>query len=349
MKQLVATAPQQVQFLDYEDRPLQPDEVLVRVRYASPKHGSESMDFQGKSPFMHEQYDGEWQLFRKRSEDEGKTVAFGKWNVGNMVVGEVVEKGKDVKGFNNGDAVCTYGGIRETVVAKGINNHRLLKMNEGTHWQSALCYDPAQFALGGVRDGGVRPGDFVAVFGLGAIGLLAVQLCKHIGATVVAVDPVGDRRTVALSCGASLVLNPMEGDVGKELKSFSDRRGIDVVIETSGSKEALQQSLRGLAFGGTISYVAWAKEFGAGLNLGREAHFNNANIVFSRAASEPLRDHPRWNRKRIEATVWQQITTGHLDGRDIVQPIVPFAQAAEAYSLYLDKSPQQSIKLGIQF
>jgi threonine dehydrogenase-like Zn-dependent dehydrogenase len=124
---------------------------------------------------------------------------------------------------------------------------------------------------------------------------------------------------------------------------------MDVIIESSGSKDALQQSLRGLAYGGTISYVAWAKEFPGGLNLGSEAHHNNAKIIFSRVASEPFRDHPRWNRKRIEQTVWQMIISGYIDGSDLIHPVVPFVQAAEAYSTYLDKFPEQTIKLGISF
>src|SRR5215203_4849573 len=310
MKQLVAIAPGQVAFLAYEDRPLGDNEVLIKVQYASPKHGSEGMDFQGKSPFMKEQYDAEWQVFRPRKEDEPEVVEFGKWNVGNMVVGEIIAAGKGVTDFTNGDIVGTYGGIRETVIANAINNHRLLKMFPKTPWQSALCYDPAQFALGGVRDGNVLPGDFVAIFGLGAIGQLAVQICKKIGATVIAIDPIENRRKIASSYGADHTIDPMSVDTGLELKTLSEKRGMDVIIETSGSKEGLQQSLRGLAYGGTVSYVAWAKEFSAGLNLGREAHHNNAKIIFSRVASEPFRDHPRWNRKRIEQTIWKMITSG---------------------------------------
>jgi len=349
MKQLIATAPQQLAFLDYEDRPLQPNEVYIKVQYASPKHGSEQMDFRGKSPFMEEQYDSEWQMFRPRKEDEPRGIEFGKWNVGNMIVGEIIEKGTEVIDFNKGDIICTYGGIRETLIVNAVNNHRLHKLSHATPWQSALCYDPAQFALGGVRDGNVLPGDFVAVFGLGAIGQLAVQMCKKIGANVVAIDPIDNRRIIALAYGADYSLDPMNGDTGLELKKLSGKKGMDVIIETSGSKDALQQSLRGLAYGGTISYVAWAKEFSAGLNFGREGHFNNAKIVFTRVASEPFRDHPRWNRKRIEQTVWQMISTGYIDGREIIQPVVSFAEAADAYSTYLDKFPEQSIKLGIRF
>ena len=350
MKQLVATAPQTLEFLEYEDSPIGANEILVKVRFASPKHGSEIADFRGLSPFIKENYDTEWQLFLPRKKGDEGGVAFGKWNVGNMVVGEVIESGKAVNEFQPGDMICTYGGIRETVIVNAVDNHRLYKLPKNVPWQNALCYDPAQFALGGIRDGNVRPGDYVAVFGLGAIGQIAVQLAKKLGASiVVAIDPIQTRRDVALKHGADYVLNPMEADAGLELKKCSNKKGMDVIIETSGSQQALQASLRGLAYGGTISYVAWPKEFAAGLNLGREAHYNNATIIFSRVASEPLPDYPRWNRKRIEATVWQLIVNSYINCLDIINPVVPFSEAATAYSINVDQHPEKSIKLGISF
>src|SRR5215217_1582628 len=350
MKQLVATAPGQLELLNYEDRAITDDEVLVKVLYASPKHGSEIADFRGLSPFIKEDYNSEWKLFLPRERGDEGGVAFGKWNVGNMIVGEISEKGKEVQGFEVGDLVCTYGGIRETHIVNTENNHRLHKLPENVSWQNAVCYDPAQFALGGIRDGNVRPGDFVAVFGLGAIGQIAVQIAKNLGASlVIAIDPIEMRRNIALKHGADDVLDPTQIDVGFELKKHSNKKGMDVIIETSGSKEALQASFRGLGYGGTVSYVAWPKEFGAGLNLGREAHYNNARLVFSRVASEPFPDYPRWNRKRIEETVWQLMLNDFIDGEDIIQPIVSFSAAAEAYITNVDQHPERSIKLGITF
>ncbi|MBD0286404.1 MAG: alcohol dehydrogenase, partial [Flavisolibacter sp.] len=71
--------------------------------------------------------------------------------------------------------------------------------------------------------------------------------------------------------------------------------------------------------------------------------------VFSRVASEPLPDYPRWNRKRIEEAVWQLMVNGFIDGAEVVQPVVPFSEAAEAYITNVDQHPERSIKLGIVF
>ncbi|MCL7659853.1 alcohol dehydrogenase, partial [Klebsiella pneumoniae] len=96
-----------------------------------------------------------------------------------------------------------------------------------------------------------------------------------------------------------------------------------------GYADALQSALRGLAYGGTISYVAFAKPFAEGFNLGREAHFNNAKIVFSRACSEPNPDYPRWSRKRIEETCWELLMNGYLNCEDLIDPVVTFSNSPE--------------------
>jgi threonine dehydrogenase-like Zn-dependent dehydrogenase len=216
-------------------------------------------------------------------------------------------------------------------------------------WKNAVCYDPAQFALGGIRDSGMRLGDTVAVFGLGAIGAIAAQMAKLAGASYVAViDPIAKRREAALRAGADAAFDPTKDDVGLELKKATGKMGVDVIIETSASHHALQASLRGLAYGGTIAYVGWARTFGAGLDFGREAHFNNAKIIFSRACSEPNPDYPRWSRRRIEDECWRMLEN-ELNCEEIVDPIVPFKDAGYGYEEYVDRSPEKSVKLGVRF
>lgn len=349
-RQLVAAAPCIAQLTEYKERDILENEVRVKVQFASPKHGTELTDFKGCSPFMKEKYDSEWQLFVPREENEACGVKFGEWNLGNQWVGRIIEKGSQVKDYEIGDVVCTYGGIRETDVVNAVNNYRLRKLPANVSWKNAVCYDPAQFALGGVRDAGIRPGDRVAVFGLGAIGQIAAQICKKMGASLVAViDPIDMRRQIAIANGADMAFDTAGIDIGLELKKLTGKLGVDAVIETSGHPAALQGALRGLAYGGTISYVAFGKEITSCLNFGREAHFNNARIVFSRAGSEPNPDYPRWNRRRIEEVCWDMLTNGYLNCENIINPVVAFNESAEAYMKYVDKEPHLSIKMGVEF
>ena len=177
-------------------------------------------------------------------------------------------------------------------------------MPTGASWKNAVCYDPAQFGherRG--RDADVRVGGVcVVVVGLGAIGQIAIQLAKKAGASVVIrVEEILSNTgcEIARRHGADHCLNPIRTDARVwRLRKLTGKQGADVIIETGGFADALRSALRGRAYGGTISYVAFAKPFAAGFNLGREAHFNNAKIVFSRACSEPNPDYPRWSRER---------------------------------------------------
>jgi threonine dehydrogenase-like Zn-dependent dehydrogenase len=350
MKKLVAVEPRKAELVEYEDRHVQPNEVKIDVDFAAPKHGTEVIDFRGQTPFMGENFNEEWRMFMPREEGSAPGIVFGEFQLGNMVVGKIVEIGSDVTEYQIGETVCTYGPIMETVIVNAVNNHRLRKMPEGAKWQNAVCYDPAQFALSGVRDAQVRAGDVVVIVGLGAIGQIAIQLAKKAGASiVVGVDPIEHRCEIALRNGADVCFDPTSCDVGYEVKKLTNKMGADSIIETSGNSAALQDALKGIAYGGIISYVAFGKPFPAGLNFGREAHFNNAKIVFSRAASEPNPDYPRWNRKRIEDTCWELLMNGYLNCADIIQPIVTFENSADAYMEYVDQHPELSIKMGIEY
>ena len=72
------------------------------------------------------------------------------------------------------------------------------------------------------------------------------------------------------------------------------------------------------------------------------------NIIFARACSDPNRDHPRWDFNRILDVCWDIICEGRLQCEDVVQPVVPFSESAEAYE-DMDYHPENSIKLGIEF
>lgn len=350
MKKLVAAAPRVAAWKEYEDRRITSNEVKIKVEFASPKHGTELADFRGTTPFIDGKFDDEWRVFAKRTPEEPRGIEFGDLPLGNMFVGVIVEKGENVTEYEVGDRVCSYGPVRETQIVNAVGNYKLRKMSREASAKNAVCYDPAQFALSGIRDGGVRPGDRVVVIGLGAIGLIALQLAVKVGAAVViGIDPIEKRRVIAKKYGAHYTFDSAACDAGMEIKRVTQKKGADVIIETSGSVHALQSALKGLAYGGTIAYVAFAKPFPEGLWLGQEAHYNYGKIVFSRACSEPNPEYPRWDRHRIEDVVWELLMNGYLDCEDLIDPVIPFEESAEGFCRYVDRHPEESIKLGIDF
>jgi threonine dehydrogenase-like Zn-dependent dehydrogenase len=103
--------------------------------------------------------------------------------------------------------------------------------------ERAALLQSTGIALQALHDARVKVGDVVVIFGLGALGLLAMQLARLAGAAVVvAVDPLEARRHLAEKTGATLTLDPTAGDVGLRLREWD---GADVAIEFSGVYAAL--------------------------------------------------------------------------------------------------------------
>lgn len=337
-KRLVCVGTETLEWRTFTPEPIGSRQVRIHTQFAAAKHGTEMALYKGYA-MARGVFDPEYQLFRPAPRDAARYPV----GVGNMVVGIVEEVGPEVTTLAPGDRVCVYSGFADAVVTAA---ERCWKMPLDMDWRSAVCLDPAEFAFGAVRDGHVRIGDAVAVFGLGAIGLMAVQLARLAGAAmVVGVDPLTERRAIAKDLDADLTLDPTAVDAGLEIKRATGGRGADVVIEYSGSMHAMQAALRGVTYGGTVVAGASPPPYGAGLDLGTEAHLNVPRIVFSRACSQPDRDHPRWDEARIFQVCWRWLCDGRLTGEPIVTPVVAFNDLAEEYPQIADH-PDRYIKLG---
>jgi threonine dehydrogenase-like Zn-dependent dehydrogenase len=332
----------ELEMAEYELSDLREGQVRIDTEFAAAKHGTEHEMLTGQAS-ARGPYDRELGLHRSPVGDQGK---FGSFTVGNMFVGTVTEVGAGVAGYEPGERVLGYGGFREVQTC---GTKYLWKVPAGISWKSAVCLDPADFAMAAVRDGKVRIGDAVAVFGMGAIGLMAVQIAKLSGADpVIAVEPLANRRAAAEACGADMTLDPTACDAGLEVRLATDKRGVDVAIEYSGNLGALQAALRAVAYGGTVVCGGFPPPYPAGLDLGAEAHLNIPNILFSRACSEPDREHPRWDNARVYATCWRLICDGKVTGEPVVAPVVEFDDAIPAY-MKIAEAPRENIKLGVEF
>ncbi len=321
-RDLIAPAPRTPALREYEDGPVPEGHVRVHTEFGAPKHGTEMTMYRAT---------------------RGANFPMG---LGNMCVGRITELGDGVDGLSVGQRIAGYGSLRQTHTWRAGN---VLVMTDAMTWKEAVCYDPAHFALAGVRDAKLRAGDHVAVFGLGALGQMSAQFAAVAGAaTVTVIDPIAARRKVAMDAGADGGIDPSRDDVEAALREVSDGRGVDIIIETSANMAALNTALTGLAYGGTLAYLGWAKAFPAGLDLGDRAHVEVPDIIFSRACSEPNRDHPRWDFKRIEDTCWDWLSSQRFRCEGIIAPVVDFADVVEAYQ-DIDNHPEKSIKTGVRF
>jgi threonine 3-dehydrogenase len=99
-------------------------------------------------------------------------------------------------------------------------------------------------------------GATVAVFGLGPLGLFAIPIARVYGAArIFGVEISPFRIALGYRLGADLVLNPREEDVVSMLLAATSGEGVDVVLEMSGSEQALEQALRSLRRNGVAALL----------------------------------------------------------------------------------------------
>ncbi len=365
-RELIATAPSTPAFRTYEEPELGPRQLRLQTEFASPKHGTELVSYRDE-PAARRPYDRSLGAVMPRAES---ATTFPR-RLGNMAVGRVSEMGSEVSRFALGDRVFGHLPIRETHT---VDETMVDPLPAGLSAEAAVCLDPAVMALA-MRDAGIGLGDRVAIFGLGAIGLMAVQLARLAGADrVIAVDPLPARRDLARRFGADDLLDPTMdgGDVGltirrltgaapelpphgdrivggyRELPTQTGNLGVDVAVESSGSIAALHQAIRATRFGGTICVLSFYGGDAAGLRLGEEFHINQLRLISARAESLPMRDDPAWTLARLVETALGWLASGRLRADGIMSPIVPFAESVDAYRA-IDEHPDRSIKLGIRF
>jgi len=338
-RELVAIAPRTPVLREYDERPLQSGEVRIRSIFSAPKHGTELRGYRANTKDQTSPFEGE----RRLHVGKGGPPRFPK-SLGNIAVGEVIEVGEGVTRFKRGDRVFSHLPIRETHT---VHERRLEIAPDGMSNEAIAYSDPAGVALSAVRESKICLGDRVAVLGLGAIGQMALQIARLQGARwIVATDPISIRRELANKHRADLTLDPIAEDAGLVIKDQTDKIGVDVSLETSGTYPGLNDALRATGYGGRIVSSAYYTGDARGLSLEGEWHRNRITIISSRDMSEPLRDHPLWNSKRLLDEAFQLLREGRLSAEGLVHPIVPFSEAAEAYR-EIDESPEKSIKLGI--
>jgi alcohol dehydrogenase len=108
----------------------------------------------------------------------------------------------------------------------------------------------------GVLNGEVKPGDTVAIFGAGPIGLAILVAAQFYSpAQVIVVDNDDNRLKVAKYFGATRVINNGPGNAAEKILSLTKNRGVDVAIEAVGIPESFDVCQEIVTAGGHITNV----------------------------------------------------------------------------------------------
>ncbi|MGI5927227.1 MAG: zinc-dependent alcohol dehydrogenase [Thermacetogeniaceae bacterium] len=201
--------------------------------------------------------------------------------LGHEFVGEIVEVGKNVKGWNLGARVvvdpyihcfkcpnckshnynlCDIYSVTGVTVNGAyaeyvkVHPYQMIPLPESMSDEVGTLFQPIACALHAVRLGTIHLNDTVVVVGAGVIGLFSMIWARLYGAgKIVAVEIADTRLREASSKGlADIVINPLHEDATTRIKEITGDLGAPVVIECSGSPLAQRQAIDYVRKGGTI-------------------------------------------------------------------------------------------------
>ena len=341
--ELLLTEPRSINLDRYEEPPVSPVQVRAEAIVSGISHGTELALFRGVSPFEGKRFDADLRLFV----DADQTAAY-PMRLGYEWVGTVREAGAAVRTPQTGDLVHLALPHRETQTLTVDDDPRspLTALPNGVDPERAALLQSTTIALQAIHDAELKLGDTVAVFGLGAFGLLAVQIARLSGAAWIAgVDPIAGRRERARRLGVDAVLDPATEDTGRQIKLAAGRGGVDVAIELSGRYAALHEAMRSVRLSATVVAAGfYTGAAGNDLRLGEEWHHNRLTLVGSMSGWGAPHREPGWDRRRLRATALDLLASGRLDVDALVTHRIPFPQAAEAYDL-IDRTPESTLRV----
>jgi 2-desacetyl-2-hydroxyethyl bacteriochlorophyllide A dehydrogenase len=201
--------------------------------------------------------------------------------LGHEVAGNVERLGENVTGLQANDRVCLHyviscgecdfcrrgseqfcphfqmlgnnrdGGYAEFVALPARN--AFLLPDEVSFEHAAIMMCSSATCYHALRKSRMAPGEAVAIFGVGGLGISAVQLARAFGASdVYAIDTNPAKLDLAWSLGA-IPINAAKSDPVEEIKRLTAGKGVDVAMELIGLPVTIQQSVRSLAvFGRSV-------------------------------------------------------------------------------------------------
>lgn len=184
---------------------------------------------------------------------------------GHEVVGTVVEVGDDVVKWKVGDrvgvgwhgghgettALTTDGGYAEYMVVYEDGLVSIPAEIASPEAAPLLCAGETTFSA--LRNSCARPGDVVAISGIGGLGHLAVQYASKAGYEVVAISRGTEKESLSKKLGASHYIDASSCDVAEELQKLG---GAKVIVATAPNSESIRQLMGGLAKGGELIIAA---------------------------------------------------------------------------------------------
>jgi 2-desacetyl-2-hydroxyethyl bacteriochlorophyllide A dehydrogenase len=220
--------------------------------------------------------------------DKVSPVRFLPVTLGHEVAGVVEEPGADVAGFTKGDRVCVHylvtcgqcrfcqggteqfcptgemigkhrdGGYAEFILVPERSVFRL--PDEIPFAQGAILMCSSATSLHALNKARLRDGETVAIFGVGGLGVSAIQLAKHLGAAEVFAVDINHRKLALAEGFGAIAVDASAGNPVAQIQELTRGHGVDVALELVGLPLTMRQAVQSLAILGRVALVGLTQQ-----------------------------------------------------------------------------------------
>ena len=189
------------------------------------------------------------------------------------------------------------------------------------------------------RRAAVRPGEAVAIFGCGGVGLAAVLGAQLVSALpIIAVDPMPIKRGLASRLGATHVVDPGDGDPAAQIREIVGD-GVDYAFEALGNPEVAEQAFQSVRDGGTTVLIGQpAMGVKAGFDVYNATQFEHTILGSNLGSGVPALHIPQLARLTVAGRLDLAPLVTHRFGLDEINKAVATTASGEAGRVVVEPS-----------
>jgi NADPH2:quinone reductase len=250
-------------------------------------------------------------------------------SVGYLAAGTVIEVAAEVQDLSVGDRIVTLNAAGSHASKRAVPAISTWPIPDGLDAAVAVCvpvaFGTAQECL--FTAGHLTAGQTVLIHaGAGGVGMAAIQLAKHAGATVISTASSDGKLERLKDLGLDHGINYANESFVERTRELTDGRGADVIVDSIGGQNLID-SIDALAYRGSLISVGLAARAGSNIEARQLwAKNNTLHGVFLGGAL--LQEYPRVH--AMIAELLERVASGEL--RVEIDRTFPLADAAEAHA-----------------
>lgn len=323
-KSIIFKAPKVVEVVEGKCPETTAGKVLVRVMSSTISSGTERANLMGGVS-----------ISPKRHTD---TTATYPRISGYSTSGVVVEVGEGVTSVKPGDRVAmAWTQHRNYVLMEEKNIFKI--EDESISFSEAALWHIATFPLAAIRKCRFEMGESAIVMGMGILGIMAIKLLRAAAASpIIAVDPIPEKRELALKLGADYAFDPFIEDFEEQVRGVTNG-GVNVAIEVTGNGKALDSVLDCMARYGRVALLGCTRNSDFTIDYYKKVHGPGITLVGAHTCARPNEESSNgwWTLKDDMYAIQKMVSCGRIEFASLVEEIHTPDEAPQVYKRLVEE------------